>query len=134
MASRIYKGWNAKLLQNSTEIGYAESVTVDISTGAEAYFELGAATAKEIVAGNVEISGTIDRAWVDTKLLVLIGSPRGSLGEFSIKVSVADTTPNVLTVTGCKPEAVSFDIPQDGFLTHSFDFIAKDFSITGPAT
>ena len=129
----VYKGWGAKLFIpgiGTEAIGKAESVTAEIALGTESYYELGSAKPAEIVAGNIEITATITRAWIDTKLLQLItGAP--VLSEFDVKVTIEGTT-NELTLTGCKGETVSFDIPQDGYLTHDLDIRAKDFSITGP--
>ncbi len=130
----IYKGWNAKLMLESPpgstqqEVGVVESVTVDITAATEGYYELGDAKPVEIVPGNVEISGTVDRAWIDSDLLDLIDAAP-AISEFGLSISIEDTN-QILNVISAKPESASFDVPQDGFIMHSFDFIARDFEIT----
>ena len=71
------KGWNVKIMKDSEEIGYATSVSWDVDTGLENYYQLGSATPAAIVEGNVEITGTIERAFVDTKLLGLVMDSSG---------------------------------------------------------
>lgn len=94
---------------------------------------MGNAVAAEVVAGNVEVTGTIDRCWLDTKLLKLMGlaAPHAApvISTFDIIVSITDGTQK-LQVISASPETISFDVPQDGWITHSFDFIARDFTIT----
>jgi len=124
----VYKGWQAKILVDGTEVGRAESCTIDISAGTEAYWEMGQATPVDVVAGNVEITGTITKAWVDNQLLNLI-KDAPVLSEFDLVCSIVNT-PRSITVYKCKPEASALDIPQDDFLTYDFDFIGTSFAIT----
>jgi len=137
--AKLYKGWGVKLYKDGTEIGYATSATVDISAGTEAIFQMGDYKAVEVVRGNLEITGTIERACVDKALLDLItgketGSAVTQLTEFDFKCSLAVPAPSsgemqILTVQGCKPETEALDVPQDGVFTESIDFIAKGFKV-----
>jgi len=124
----IYKGWNASLLlripySSGTwlTIGCAESISFEIARNLEAYYCLGAATPADIVEGNLEITGSLSRAWVNTYYLDLVG--QSTLTSFDICVNIGSTGPQVY-IYGCKFEKGTVDIPQDGFLKEDYDFRA----------
>jgi len=132
--AKLYKGWGVKLYKDSTEIGYATSATIEIAANPEAAYQIGSFKPVEIRRGNLEISGTIERACVDNELISLI-TDSGTLTEFNFTASLVTPTPETsgeiqyIKVIGCVPETGSLDIPQDGIFTESIDFIAKDFEI-----
>ena len=137
--SRIFKGWNARIyiqIPGGTwqEIGTAESVSLDIDTGIEPYYEIGSRTPATLVEGNEEITGSLSRAWVNVDYLTLLGAGGVALREFNLCFRTgepAGVTGPYVYVYGCKFESGSLDIPQDGFLTEDYDFRALRIAI-GP--
>jgi len=131
------KGWNVKLTLDGSEVGYASSVSWDVATNIEEYYELGSPKPAVIVEGNYEVSGTLEKAFVDAPLLTLIAGSSGlNLGQTSLTLT-ATAPKNVesgkeyyeITLSGVKLETVSNEFPQDGFLTDSIDFKATDIKI-----
>jgi hypothetical protein len=125
----IYKGWNAKIYKDNVEIVCAESVTVDVSTNTDDYYCIGSRTPYASMPGNMEITGSIDHAWVDISLLTLMGLttfPPADPTEFDLcfKASTEVGAPMVY-LYDVVFQSVSVDIPQDGVLKESYDFKAK---------
>lgn len=137
-----YKGWKAFIQIADTsealvDLGYSESVTVDVATGLEPYYQHGSrrpvlptATAPSgLSTGNEEITGSISRAWINNGLLELLapGTVAASvvLQEFVLYCYIDPTgTAPWMYLYGCKLESGSFDIPQDGFIMNDVDFRA----------
>lgn len=131
----VYKGWNAKIFIGNladpptwTEIGCADSVSVDITANVESYYCIGSKDPYAIVEGNREITGSLSKAWVNTYYLNLLCG--GTLGEFHLlfKAGTSSGAPMVY-LYNCKFESGSIDIPQDGFLTEDYDFRAKSIAV-----
>lgn len=132
----IYKGWNAKIFIGTgdpttwTEIGCAESASVDITTNIEPYYCIGSKEPAAIVEGNLEITGSISRAWVNTAYLQLL-TGSGSLAEFHLCFKAGTTAgAPIIYLYKCRFESGSIDIPQDGVLTEDYDFRATSIVIT----
>jgi len=127
MAIKVWKGWNAEIYVAGEKIGLANSVTIEIATGLEPYYEVGARIPAALVEGNQEITGTLSKAWVDKKFLDR-ASPEGELPSFEMIVYAdKDKTagsPYVI-LQGCKIETLPLDITQDGFLTEDVDYRAR---------
>ena len=115
---------------DGTELGYAQSVTVDIASNLEPYYKIGSREPIALVEGNQEITGTIDELFVNKDLLEYV-TGSGALTEFTVTFYNTTGTGGVkVTLSGCKMESGSIEIPQDGELTGSYDFRAKTISIT----
>jgi len=127
----VYKGWNAKILIDGNEIGFAESTSVEIATGLEPYYEIGNRQPATLIAGNEEITGSMSKAWVNTDYLNLVAPGNAALTEFDLvfKAGTAAGSPWIYCYN-CKFETGSLDIPQDGFLTEDYDFRAQSVYIT----
>lgn len=130
----VYKGWRAFILWNKKggssydQVGYSESVTVDVATGLEPYYQHGGRRPVDLQEGNEEITGSISRAWVDNDLLNLL-SPggydgTGTMVEFALYCYLDYIGAPWMYIYGCKLESGSFDIPQDGFIMNDVDFRA----------
>lgn len=129
MADQVFKGWKAKILIDGNEIGYAESVSVEISTGVEPYYEIGSRSPATIVEGNEEITGSISKAWINTDYLTLCTGATGlTFFDLVFKAGEASGAPWVY-LYDCKFETGSLDIPQDGFLTEDYDFRATKIEL-----
>jgi len=124
-----FRGWMAKVYKDGVLLGYCQSVTVDVASNLEPYYEIGSRTPVSLIEGNQEVTGTLERLWVDTTLLNLV-SGTSTLDEFTLVfyASTATGSPKI-TLTGCKAESGSIDIPQDGELTESIDFRAKNITV-----
>jgi hypothetical protein len=140
----VLKGWNAKIYADFTQgstlsasavqIGYADSASVDLAENLDAFFQLGSRQAVDIVEGNLEITGSFEKAWIDSRYLDLLGSPTapaGALSQFVLCFTIGSGTTPVSTVYayGCKFDKGSLDIPQDGILKESYDFKAMSISV-----
>jgi len=129
-----WKGWKAMILIDGTEVGYSESVTLDVATGLEPYYEHGKRYPVDLAEGNEEITGSISRAWVNMNTLgfVVTGSLDGQgtdaqLGAGFTLYLYADPSESgspFVYVYGCKAESGAVDIPQDGFVMADIDFRA----------
>lgn len=128
----VYKGKDARIILGTTTLGYVESASVDIGKGAEGYYEVGSPHPVEIVQGNVEITGSISRVWMDTTLAELVGTvPEEVLTAFNLEFRAStDSGAPTIKIGGCKVESGSLDLSQDGFLMGDIDFIASDYTIT----
>jgi len=127
----VYRGKDAKILIDDTEVGYAESVTIDIARNVEQIWEIGSNLPAYLAEGNVEITGSMDRAFVDLALVSLVGETSSTtLPEFSIVAKCA-TLPEapIISLSGCKVDSATEDISQDGTVMFNIDFIATSYSI-----
>lgn len=122
-----YKGWNAKLYKDGCVIGSVKEVRVDIDHSLEYYFEAGTRVAATTIEGPMNIKGRMSRAWIDTTYLSLLNNS-DVLDTFILYVTVGSMT---LFLYDCKFNKGSITVPQDGFLTEDYDFLATSFAIVG---
>ena len=118
-------------------IGRATGVTVSTHSDMRPFHELGQRYATELRPGNVNVTGTIDRAYVNGALLKLMlgegaaGSrPQGAFVSPSFNLSLRLENPAVpgasatVTVHGVKLDRWSFSIPEDDFVLENVSFKA----------
>lgn len=138
MADRVFKGWNAKIFIRTgggawAEVGFADSVSLEIATNVEPYYGIGSRQPETLVEGNEEITGSLSRAWVNKDYLSLLGAGGNALTEFDLVFQAGATTGASgapwIYVYNCKFETGSVDVPQDGFLTEDYDFRAMSVDI-----
>lgn len=123
----IFKGWNAKILIDSTEIGCCESVSVDITSNIESYYCIGSREPHAVIPGNLEITGSISRAWVNIYYLnLLIGDDMKF--DLVFKASEDSGAPWIYLYS-CRFESGTIDIPQDGVLMEDYDFRAESIGV-----
>lgn len=129
----IVKGWKAQIYWDPdrtgtySQIGEAESVSMDIDASLDEYLAVGSKDVYAIVEGPVVLTGSLSRAWIDTQMLALIyGTGADRLqGGFDIYAYRAVAGEEVyIWAYDCKIESLSFDIPADGFLKEDVDFRA----------
>lgn len=119
-----------------TPIGRVTGVTVRVESDVKPFHELGQRIATELRPGNVDVEGTIERAFVNGALLKLMlgdaatSRPAGTFLSPSFNLSlrlenpsVADETATV-TVMGVKLNEWSYDLPEDDFVMESLSFRA----------
>ena len=135
--SSVYKGWNAQITMGIGNtfgwenmmgvVGFCESVSCEVATGLEAYYQIGSRTPGTLVSGNLEITGSISRAWVDVTYLRLLNPSGGAeMQEFNLYFRAVGGP--IVYLYGCKFERGAIDVPQDGFLTNDYDFRAMDIA------
>lgn len=136
---RVFKGWNARIyIRRGTlaweQVGFCESVSLEIATGVEPYYGIGQRVPETLVEGNEEITGSMSRAWVNVDYLTLLGAGGTTLTRFDLvfqagAVTGAGAPAPWVYVYDCKFETGSVDIPQDGFLTEDYDFRAISVAV-----
>ena len=118
-------------------IGRATDVTVRVSSAMRPFHEIGQRYATELRPGNVEVSGTMGRAYINGALLRLMlgdaaaGSrPAGAFVSPTFNLSLLLENPArpgqraTLTVHGVKLDGWSFAVPEDDFVLESTSFRA----------
>jgi hypothetical protein len=125
-----------------TPIGRATGVSVEVKSEMKPFHEMGQRYATELRPGNVNISGTIDRAHVNGALLKLM------LGEganttrpatafvspsfnLSLRLENAGAPGNASTVTvhGVKLDGWRYSVPEDDFVLEQVMFKALWISV-----
>jgi hypothetical protein len=120
MADAI-KGTECKITFAGSVLGYADSVSISIDTGASKKHEIGDRVPKVIKAGLMDVTGSLSRAYVDTTLLQR-ASGTGDLPTFDI---IASGPNGQIKVSGCMVTSWSLDLPLDDWVMDSIDFTAK---------
>jgi len=116
-------------------VGRASNVEVVVQTDLKAYHEIGKRHPAQLRPGNIFISGTIGRAYINGALLrLLLG--RGALTNreaepyaqpsFNLMLNLTDPaapdTRSTLTVHGVKFQNWSYALPEDDFVMESVSF------------
>jgi len=125
----VFKGWNAKIYIGGIEVGCCESVSVDVASNIEPYYCIGSRNPFAVIPGNLEITGSISRAWVNCYYLNLLISDAVPIFDLVFKAGEggAVKAPWVY-LYNCRFESGAIDIPQDGVLTEDYDFRAESIA------
>jgi len=119
-----------------TPIGQVTGVTVRVTNEVKAFHELGQRFATDLRPGNINVSGTIQRAYVNGALLKLMlgdaatSRPAGSFAGPSFNLSLRLENPSVVgltstvTVMGVKLEEWFYNLPEDDFAMEKVHFRA----------
>jgi hypothetical protein len=119
-----------------TPIGQVTGVTVRVSNDVKAFHELGQRFATDLRPGNINVSGTIQRAYINGALLkLMLGDaattrPQGTFVGPSFNLSLRLENPAVpgltstVTVMGVKLEEWFYDLPEDDFAMEKVTFRA----------
>jgi len=133
------EGDKAKAISDNyalTPIGRATGVTVRVTNDVQPFHELGQRFPTELRNGNVNVYGTIDRAYINGALLKLMlgnaadSRPAGTFVSPSFNLSIRLENPSVaglsstVTVMGVKLEEWSYDLPEDDFAMEKASFRA----------
>lgn len=127
-------------------IGRATDVTVQVRSVMRPFHEVGQRYATELRAGNVDVTGTMGRAYINGALLQLMlgeagaGSrPAGPFVSPTFNLSLLLENPgrpgqsSSLTVHGVKCDGWSFAMPEDDFVLEQVSFRALWIGITDAA-
>jgi hypothetical protein len=119
-----------------TPIGRVTGVTVRVTNDVKPFHELGQRFATELRPGNINVFGSIDRAYINGALLKLMlgdaanSRPAGSFASPSFNLSLRLENPSLpgtastVTVMGVKLEEWSYTLPEDDFAMESVNFRA----------
>ncbi len=154
MASTVYRGSDgtiavavepglegdkAKVINDQyslTPIGRVTGVTVRVTNDVRPFHELGQRFATELRPGNINVYGSIDRAYINGALLKLMlgeaadSRPAGSFVNPSFNLSLRLENPSLpgvtstVTVMGVKLEAWHYELPEDDFAMEKVNFRA----------
>jgi hypothetical protein len=119
-----------------TPIGRVTGVTVRVHNEVRAFHELGQRFATELRPGNINVFGSIDRAYINGALLKLMlgdaaqSRPAGSFVSPSFNLSLRLENPSLpgssstVTVMGVKLEEWLYELPEDDFAMEKVNFRA----------
>ncbi len=120
---------------NLTVVGRVHNVRVEVRTQIRAYHEIGQRYATQLRPGNVSVTGTIGRAYVNGAMLSLLlgqaagGRPQANWVQpaFNITVRVFNPTneaTNTLTLHDVKIHNWVYNLPEDEFVMEQVDYTA----------
>ncbi len=119
-----------------TPIGRVTGVTLRVTNDVKPFHELGQRFATELRPGNINVHGSIDRAYINGALLKLMlgeaanSRPAGSFASPSFNLSVRLENPSLpgssstVTVMGVKLEEWQYQLPEDDFAMEKVNFRA----------
>jgi hypothetical protein len=120
-----------------TPIGRATGVTVQVTSVMRPFHEVGQRYATELRPGNVNVTGTMGRAYINGALLkLMLGDgaggtrPAGAFVSPTFSLSLVLENPAkpgqraTVTVHGVKLDGWSFAMPEDDFVLESVSFRA----------
>lgn len=119
-----------------TPIGRATGVTIKVTNELEHFHELGQRFATELRPGNINVSGTIDRAYINGALLKLMlgdaanSRPQSTFTSPAFNLNVRLENPSLegnsatVTVMGVKLNEWNYDLPEDDFALEQVSFKA----------
>lgn len=117
-------------------VGRVRDVEVLVTADVKAFHEIGQRYATELRPGNVAISGTIGRAYINGAMLKLLlgeaadGRPAVSWAQPAFNITLLLTnaaTPdirNTVTLHGVKLDKWNYKVPEDDFVMESVGFQA----------
>jgi hypothetical protein len=126
---------------NLTPVGRASNVEVRVNSDLKPFHELGQRYPTELRAGNVNVSGSMERAYINGALLKLLlgdaakSRPAGAFvaPAFNLDLRLENTArPGVfsaVTVHGVKIENWTYSIPEDDFVMEKVEFKALWISV-----
>ncbi len=126
-------------------VGRVRDVTVTVTSDIKTFHEIGQRYATELRPGNVEIFGTIGRAYVNGAMLKLLlgeaadGRPAASWAQpaFNITLLLENAAipevRNTVTLHGVKINNWNYHIPEDDFVLESVGFKALFLTVADEA-
>ena len=119
-----------------TPVGRVTGVTVHVESDVEPFHELGQRFATELRPGNINVSGSIERAHVNGALLKLMlgdaasSRPAGTFASPSFNLNLRLENPAIpgntstVTVMGVKLNSWDYQLPEDDFVMEAVGFKA----------
>lgn len=124
-------------------VGRVTGVTLQVLTDVREFHEVGRRLPKELRAGNITISGTVSRAYINGAMIKLMlgqyaeseDAPGLKIPSFNMKVILDNLQPpgdpgnSILTIYGVIFASWRFDLPEDDFVLEQLSFKAKRIAI-----
>jgi hypothetical protein len=119
-----------------TPIGRVTGVTVRVTNDVKPFHELGQRFPTELRPGNIDVSGTIERAYINGALLKLMlgeaadSRPASTFVSPSFNLSIRLENPSLpgvastVTVMGVKMNEWNYNLPEDDFAMEKVSFRA----------
>jgi hypothetical protein len=126
-------------------VGRVQNVKVEVHSDVKAFHEIGQRYATELRPGNINIKGSIGRAYINGAMLSLLlgeaasSRPAASWAQpaFNITLLLENAaTPgvrNTVTLHDVKIDNWVYDMPEDDFLLESVDFQALYLTVQDEA-
>ena len=126
-------------------VGRVQDVRVEVQSDVKAFHEIGQRYATELRPGNVNISGTIGRAYVNGAMLKLLlgeaaeGRPAASWAQPAFNITLLLDNPslpdvrNTMTLHGVKIDNWVVGVPEDDFVLESVGFQALYMTVQDEA-
>jgi len=117
-------------------VGRVQDVRVEVHSDVKAFHEVGQRYATELRPGNINIRGTIGRAYINGAMLRLLlgeaadGRPAASWAQPAFNITLLVENPavpnvrNTITLHDVKIENWVYHLPEDDFLLESVEFQA----------
>lgn len=117
-----------------TPVGRVTGVEVQVDSDVKPFHELGQRYPTELRSGNVNVSGSIDRAFINGALLKLLlgdaaaSRPAGAFVNPSFNISLRAENPartgvaSTVTIHGVKIDGWSYALPEDDFIMEQVKF------------
>jgi hypothetical protein len=117
-----------------TPVGRASGVDVRVESDVKPFHELGQRYPTELRSGNVNVTGTIQRAFINGALLKLLlgdaaaSRPAGTFVNPAFNISLRAENParpgvsSTVTVHGAKIDEWAYDLPEDDFVMEQVSF------------
>lgn len=122
-------------------VGRVQGVSVEVTSDLKPFHEIGSRYATEMRPGNVSVTGTIGRAYVNGALLkLLLGEaaetrPSSNWNQPAFNMSLLlenvarPGVRNSVTLHGVKINNWNYDIPEDDFVMESVNFQALSITV-----
>ena len=117
-------------------VGRVHDVTVTVAADVKPYHEIGQRYATELRTGNMTVTGTIGKAYVNGAMLSLLlgeasgGRPATSWTQPAFNITLLVENPatpgvrNTVTLHGVKIDSWNYNMPEDDFVMESVGFQA----------
>lgn len=124
-------------------VGRLTGVTLRVTTDVKEFHEVGSRAPKELRPGNIHISGTVERAYINGAMFKLMLGTYAENEEaagfkiptFNMKLILDNLKPpgdegnSLLTVYGVVFDSWRLDLPEDNFTMEKLSFKAKRVAI-----
>ncbi len=131
----------------SGQVGRVTNVTLNVSTDVRAFHEMGSHGTKELRAGNVRVSGVVERAYINGALLrLMLGkaatdeeAPPLKIPTFNMKLILDNLQPegdagnSLLTLYGVIFDSWQLSLPEDDFVLERASFRARRVAVVDTA-
>lgn len=120
-------------------VGRVQAVTLHVSVNVRPFYEMGANAPKELRSGNIAISGTVERAFINGALLrLMLGqyvdgeeTEAFPMPLFNMKIMLDNLQPpgnegnSILTAYGVAFSSWQFNLPEEDFVLEHLTFRAR---------